>query len=533
MANWRKMGVMLAVLSMLVLPLSASATDWDLPSADDRIAVPPLPPELQDEVVVIRTFTGVVEWVDLEGGFYAIEGHRLIADGELLESNAGHLVRVTGSLALEPSIYMVPAIKVEEMQRVQPGEVVSLVGELVYEDLEGGFFAVKGYRLTGELDEAELEKYLGRQVQVTGTISDEISIFMTKAFEVASLRPLGEAVDLPAVEVDLLARLRQVEAMRSLPRKLLVDGAEVQAVGGPVQRGEAVLVPLRHIVEAAGGKVHWNGERSLAKVVLPGRTAQFVVGEGEAELNEEGVYYVRRNLISLAQPTQLIDSTTYVSADALSSILGFMARETEPDVLDLVSPAALKDMSQPEEPEWEKQILVGHIVEVEAGERTRVLLQGGPMASGEPLLVWLYINEDTEIAFANGETAQFDDLAVDQQISVQVSGPMLTSYPAQAGADAITILPESGFGTVAGTITDIATEGKPRILVDGTVVETQHPMLIWLTLDEQTVIEWAESDQQATFADLAVGQTVEAALSGPVMESYPCQGGATKVTIVK
>lgn len=525
------MGVMLAVLSMLVLPLSASATDWDLPSADDRIAVPPLPPELQDEVVVIRTFTGVVEWVDLEGGFYAIEGHRLIADGELLESNAGHLVRVTGSLALEPSIYMVPAIKVEEMQRVQPGEVVSLVGELVYEDLEGGFFAVKGYRLTGELDEAELEKYLGRQVQVTGTISDEISIFMTKAFEVASLRPLGEAVDLPAVEVDLLARLRQVEAMRSLPRKLLVDGAEVQAVGGPVQRGEAVLVPLRHIVEAAGGQVHWIGESRTAQVSLPGRTAQFVVGETEAELNEEGVYYFRRNLIALARPTQLIDGRTCVSADALSSILGFMARDTEADVLDLVSPGAIKEMLQQEQPEVQQQILVGEILQIEGGERPRVLLQGGPMSSGEPLLVWLTIDEDTEILLPNGDSAQFADLAMGQLIQAELSGPMLTSYPAQAGARSITILPESTFGTVAGTIKDITSEGRVRILVDGTVLENKQPMLIWLTLDEDTLIIWAKSGEAASVSDLAVGQTVEAELSGPVMESYPCQGGASRVTI--
>ncbi len=62
---------------------------------------------------------------------------------------------------------------------------------------------------------------------------------------------------------------------------------------------------------------------------------------------------------------------------------------------------------------------------------------------------------------------------------------------------------------------------------------TQQPLLIWLTLDEDTVIKWAEADAGATVADLAVGQVVEAELSGPVMESYPYRSSAAKVTIVK
>lgn len=528
MLNWRKVGAALAVCGVLVLPLPGGATNWDLPMDDPRIVVPP---ELRDEVVTARTVTGVVEWVDLEGGFYAVEGYRLIADADLLESCLGHLVSVQGSLSQEPSIYMVPAIEVEQIERIQPGESVSLIGELVHVDLEGGFYAVKGYRLTGELDDAELKKYLGRQVCVIGTISEDISIFMTKAFTVELLRPMGEAVDLPIVEDDLLAGLRPVEATHRLPGLVLVDGEELQDGPGMLVQDEVLMVPLRNIVEAAGGQVHWIGESRTAQVSLPGRTAQFVVGETEAELNEEGVYYFRRNLIALARPTQLIDGRTCVSADALSSILGFMARDTEADVLDLVSPGAIKEMLQQEQPEVQQQILVGEILQIEGGERPRVLLQGGPMSSGEPLLVWLTIDEDTEILFPNGDSAQFADLAMGQLIQAELSGPMLTSYPAQAGARSITILPESTFGTVAGTIKDITSEGRVRILVDGTVLENKQPMLIWLTLDEDTPIIWAKSGEAASVSDLAVGQTVEAELSGPVMESYPCQGGASRVTI--
>jgi len=429
----------LAVFTLLVIPLSAGAEEWDVSSEHYPIAVPPLPPDAMEEEQS-QTFTGVVEWVDLEGGYYALDGYRLIADTEELESCLGHLVRVRGFISAEPSIYMVPAIKVEEVQRIQPGETVSLIGELVYEDLEGGFFAVKGYHLVSELDEGELSKYLGRQVQVRGSITEEVSIFMTKAFSVVWIQPIDEAVDLPVVEVDPLAGLCPVEAVRVLPRRLLVDGKEEEAVR-PLQRGDVLMVPLRRIVESAGGKVHWVGASQTIHVALPGRTASFVIGEGEAELNEEGVYYFRRNLIRLARPAQLIGDTTYVSADALSSILGFMARESEPDVLDLVSPGALKERLQTKEPaEKERQTLVGLVVQMDDGEQPRVLLQGGPMASGEPLLVWLYFHEDTKITWAKGEAAQSADLAVGQQISAQLSGPMLTSYPARAGADSIIIL---------------------------------------------------------------------------------------------
>lgn len=50
------------------------------------------------------------------------------------------------------------------------------------------------------------------------------------------------------------------------------------------------MVPLRHIVEAAGGSVTWHGESQTIVARLGRRTVHFQVGSDEAELNELGIY---------------------------------------------------------------------------------------------------------------------------------------------------------------------------------------------------------------------------------------------------
>lgn len=55
----------------------------------------------------------------------------------------------------------------------------------------------------------------------------------------------------------------------------------------------------------------------------------------------------------------------------------------------------------------------------------------------------------------------------------------------------------------------------------------------WLKIEPNTKIyRQVGSDlKPVKAADLAVGQQVQAWASGPVMESYPCQGGAARVVI--
>lgn len=54
---------------------------------------------------------------------------------------------------------------------------------------------------------------------------------------------------------------------------------------------------------------------------------------------------------------------------------------------------------------------------------------------------------------------------------------------------------------------------------------------IWLTLSAETVIVGQDGGEAGAFS-LAVGKTVEAWVDGPVLESYPEQGGARKIVII-
>ncbi len=70
---------------------------------------------------------------------------------------------------------------------------------------------------------------------------------------------------------------------------------------------------------------------------------------------------------------------------------------------------------------------------------------------------------------------------------------------------------------IEGTIDDDTSYDKAIVRVEGDTKIFRH--------DGEQLIE-------ATFADLAVGQTVEAWFTGPVAESYPVQAKASQIVIV-
>lgn len=135
--------------------------------------------------------------------------------------------------------------------------------------------------------------------------------------------------------VMIQSQYQDVTAQRTLPKLITVFGKSLELDQQPVQQGENLLVPLRFIAEAAEGKVAWDGETQTITITMPDRTATFVVGQDMAELNVNGVTYIQRNLIKLAQPVSIIEGRTMVSADALTSILGLVERVDEDANLDL------------------------------------------------------------------------------------------------------------------------------------------------------------------------------------------------------
>ncbi len=373
---------------------------------------------------------GELTYEDLEGGFYAVAGYRLVGDEQKLAAHLGKHVIVTGEPLDDLSIYMTRTLDVKDLQAVPADEVIQTVGELVYEDIEGGYYAVNGYRLVGNPE--SLAPYLGQKVLLTGRISDEPSIFMNKAIDVVAL----SRVNLPEAEGQLEPELRLVAAVQPLPRQVTLDGAVVEFGQDLVVKDSILLVPLRAIVNAYGGKVAWSNQTRSARVELPDRVATFVTGANEVAIAQPDGNQNTRT-VSLARAPELIGSRLHIPADALSTTLGLLARDTDDDILALVTPPQASEPSD----DFDWGTVAGSIEQIEKRERTRILVKGESMSNGEPMLIWLAVDSDTQVRFSNSqEAASIADLAIGQQIIAALSGPVLESYPAQGGACRLIIL---------------------------------------------------------------------------------------------
>jgi hypothetical protein len=91
-------------------------------------------------------------------------------------------------------------------------------------------------------------------------------------------------------------------------------------------------------------------------------------------------------------------------------------------------------------------------------------------------------------------------------------------------------MPDEVWRAIAGTITRV----EDRVLVEEQPGQENAGSKIWFSLSDATEIVVQDGDQQrpASKDDLAVGQQVEVWASGPILESYPGQGGAARIVII-
>ena len=396
--------------------------------------------------------------------------------------------------------------------------ILRLVGEVEWVDLEGGFWAVGGTRLIG--DPEEFKKYAGQTVVVVGTEFTGVSIQMVPAIEVMSIRPAGE------VEATGSVILWDVGADTPMPKEIRVYGEPVPGdLGSPVVADGVLFVPLRAIAEAMGGEVTWDGEQRLVRVSLPDRIALFRIGDREAEVRLEGVESAGEGRASMAQPPQIINDRTMISADAITTVLGLRHMEAEEGILNLVGEVV--DLTTPAEvtapEEAMRDQLYGRISQVEDG---RILVEGPLMSNGEPMLIWLTISDETQITVGEG-AGTAADLQVGADVIVELSGPILESFPARGGAASIVVVPPQKADILTGVIKEIA---DGRILLEGEPMASGEPFLAWLAVDENTAI--TVGDTEGTPDDLKVGARVEVELTGPMLMSYPAQGGAASIRVL-
>jgi len=84
MKRWKKTAALSALL-MTVAAVPAAARDLDEPVTAQPISAPVdvAPILAPEEIGAYMRLMGPVEWVDLEGGYWAVGGMRLIGDNEL------------------------------------------------------------------------------------------------------------------------------------------------------------------------------------------------------------------------------------------------------------------------------------------------------------------------------------------------------------------------------------------------------------------------------------------------------------------
>jgi hypothetical protein len=431
--------------------------------------------------------------------------------------------QTTGSALMLLVMTVTPAWAATNAVTSMPSEAVvhqaelSVTGKLTYVELEGGYYSVNGWALKGE--DADFQALIGQEVTVTGVPFDGMSIQMVKTLTVDSIQAL----------------LQPVKANRALPAAVTVAGRTVAFDQRPVVIDGTLMVPLRFVVESAGGTVSWDGATQAVTVDLPDRVTMFWIGNGSAELNQKGVFYIQRNLLKLSKAPVEQNGRTLIPADALTSILGFEEQAGSAATLALVASAnsvAAAPVDRNEE--W---TITGTIKQIEQGERTRILVEGAPMANGEGSLTWLAISAETKITLSDA-AGTASDLAVGQKVVVTPTGPLLMSYPAQGGAASIQVAPPPGtpsdkveFGSITGTIKQIETGERTRILVEGAVMANGEPSLTWVTVPADLKIEM--NGDAVHGSDLVVGQKVEVGLAGPVLDSYPAQAGASSVRVQK
>lgn len=215
------------------------------------------------------------------------------------------------------------------------------------------------------------------------------------------------------------------------PVAVLMESRPITFDQKPAMVDGTLMVPLRAVVEGAGGHVGWDGETKTVTVRLGDRSAVFVIGAPEAELNQDGVFYVQRNLIPMAKAPVLMGGRTLVAADALTGVLGLLEQPGATGTLNLVRAT----------PEW---VVSGTVKELKTNQdgTTAILVEGAPMASGETSLTWFAVTDSTQITVEEGGVQRKGttaDLAAAQKVGVRPTGPLLMSYPARGGAASILI----------------------------------------------------------------------------------------------
>jgi hypothetical protein len=122
------------------------------------------------------------------------------------------------------------------------------------------------------------------------------------------------------------------------PESVTVNGKLVTSDLAPRMVDGTLMVPLRAIIEAAGGDIQWDQPTQTVTVHLGISFSTFMVGRDSAELRKVGVMYIKPNMVQMQHTVVLAANRTMIPADALTTILGFTIKPAQYTTLDLTWP---------------------------------------------------------------------------------------------------------------------------------------------------------------------------------------------------
>lgn len=212
----------------------------------------------------------------LETPHYVVNGWALTMDDpDALALLVGKHVVIKGNEFTGPSILMRRQLVVKEVQAEvrAPLQLVT--------DMESPHWEVDGLVVLG--DEPQLQALAGQEVTLVGTLTTGPSIYMKPALTVKS-----------------------VAAAPLLPAAVMVNGKQILLPTQAVRQDGQLMLPLRAVVEAAGGEVTWNAEARAVAVSLNENAALVRIGQVAAD--------------SVGPAPQIVDGYTLVSVAFLQHL---------------------------------------------------------------------------------------------------------------------------------------------------------------------------------------------------------------------
>jgi hypothetical protein len=224
---------------------------------------PPTPPAQEAAPKETLTISGeLIHETELASPHYTLDGWVLIFESPAaLLRLIGNTVTAFGTRYEGPTILLRPHLLVEGLETAVEGELVGVgnMGTFYYE--------VDGWVLSG-VDIESLKEMVGQRVTVMGTVLSNPSIY---------LKPMLAVRQVTALSPD----------KQRLPKSVVVSGQVPLFPEAPIMDKGHLLLPLRAIVEAAGGSVLWDGARQEIVVNVGERSLGLAIGERALSTGED------------------------------------------------------------------------------------------------------------------------------------------------------------------------------------------------------------------------------------------------------